>query len=427
MSITKESLMRFLKQKYGKDELYYNRFKKDELISMVEIGHNLIKGDVPYSSTKWTCGAGQYVNPINGECVDKTEYESIINRMPFEVKSLILGPAWAQIELRKKKQKKGITKPSLTLKTKPKLAPGMDQEKKFWQSLLRFSGYQLSPQDKQTLIGYGFKIKPVDKISISNVVWPTNSKKSDVIIMMNGMDDIGVSYKKDTYRTVQSWSKISVWEDIFGKDLDKILGEILKKTNEKADYYKGNDDKLFLGSTINIGVIPDTNSKLGTDSIKLDSIIKINNTMMQRILFGSGDDDSSCNLMYIGTTLGYKTFTEFLNDPQLLSTCQSISSLKPKLKIDVRYSFMNTSSSNNGQKLLVHWVSNGIPPKGTPLTSPTDILNYGTFMTYKNTKPYYGTCASNLNTWDIMFKSENMGYTFPKTITTKKPINPRLC
>ncbi len=425
--------MRFLKQKYGKDELYYNRFKKDELQSMVEIGHNLINGDVPYKSTKWTCSAGNYVNPINGECINKAEYETVINRMPFEVKSLILGPSWAQIQLRNKKNnkgvktKKGIKKPSSTNKVKPKLAPGMDQEKKFWQSLLRFSGYQLTPQDKQTLIGYGFKIKPTDKISVSNVVWPTNSKKSDVIIMMNGMDDMGVSYKKDTYRTVQSWSKNSVWEDIFGKDLDKILDEILKKTNQKAVLYKGNKDKLFLGSTINIGVIPDVNSKLGTDSIKLDSIINIDNTMMKKILFGSDDDDSSCNLMYVGTTLKYKTFTEFLNDSQLSSTCQSIASLKPKLKVDVRYPFMNTSSSNNGQKLLVHWVTNGIPAKGTPLSSPTDTLNNGTFMTYKNTKPYYGECSQNLNTWEIMFKSENMGYTFPDTILKRKPFNPRVC
>jgi len=152
-----------------------------------------------------------------------------------------------------------------------KKAAGIVAETDFVNILKTFIGNQLNHHSKDFLnkisrpmnqIDYNDKVilKKVEQTGKDN----KNGKKADCKLQFEIEKstkkkrylEIGISYKRDENRTIQSWSTNYFWKGLFGeKVLNNILNKILEIINLRASIDKDNEKDLFTGVTIHLKTI----------------------------------------------------------------------------------------------------------------------------------------------------------------------------
>ncbi len=164
-------------------------------------------------------------------------------------------------------------------------------------------------------------------VEVTNVVRPRNTKKSDIVIYTRRHGKIGVSYKSSSkVRCFQGYSTIQTLTSIFGKvNLAKISEKVAIKTSKLA---KSNENKLFVGSTFFVNILPNSSTKLGKTMLKLDEIITVSPDIISKIVYGLDDD---CKILFNGK---YTNFDNML-DKGVKKNSNEMRSLGPRLVLEV--------------------------------------------------------------------------------------------
>ena len=261
-----------------------------------------------------------------------------------------------------------------------KSVAGSSDEKEFFDNVVQFTNVVMTNEESDFLAQKLGFVDEKELLKISNVIQPSNTQKSD-IIMTIANKQFGVSYKKDSYRTVQSWTKNEKWLEIFGeKKFRKVVNKVNEITQKRLQDTKDNKltSSLFLGTTINIGVVKNKNkTKISKDSFLLSDIIHVSRDNVHDILFGTKIDSSECHFMVEKTNTKFANITEFIN--LLVGKEDSINRKIDNLRVDVRYVFLNNTSSNNGSNLMVSWVKDPDSQIET-IRCNNDTINNGKYM-----------------------------------------------
>ena len=281
------------------------------------------------------------------------------------------------------------------------------------------------------------------------------TKKNDIRIDTNftlssgKKFSIGISFKKGTAQTVQSWSSIETWEYIFQVTktkkhyLQNILKVLLKLTKNHAE----NTNNLFIGSTFHLSPLDNTYEKKYNDSNKIDrklkkkilsehshqqsgdidntihfqnlidsieeekklqyelnkymnKILEKNELLFHTILFG--DPKEQC-LLYYSERDKIKNFhhlSDLFDDiGKELFICgtknhihSAIRKLTNKINVSERYVYPCSTSSNNSNQYLVVW-NNDIHKKNYSISDNKNLLENAeprkSFLTYYDFKKKY--------------------------------------
>ena len=314
-----------------------------------------------------------------------------------------------------------------------KSAAGGKAEKEFFENLKEYKNQTLTKDESDFLL-QKLGLDNIKELStISDVTQPKNTSKSDVIMTIANKQ-FGISYKKESYRTVQSWTKNEKWLEIFGETkFRKIVNKVNEITQKRLKDTKDNKlkDKLFLGTSINIGIAKDK-TKIDKNSFLLSDIIHVSRDNVHDILFGTNLDSSECQFMIEKTNTKFTNITEFINE--LVGKEESINRKIDKLRVDVRFVFLNNSSSNNGTNLMVSWVFDPDSPIKTIICN-NDTINSGKYMTLFD-NPIQQKCK-NLNTnhlvnyyehhFDIKFPDKKLKWSKKEGVGEYQPEGPKEC
>ena len=278
---------------------------------------------------------------------------------------------------------------------------------------------------------------------------------TDFILSNQKKFSIGISFKKGTAQTVQSWSSIETWEYIFQVTktkkhyLKNVLNVLLKLTKIHAE----NTENLFIGSTIHLSPLDttyeekykknkDTTKKLKkiiqesqkreeTDNTEyfqnfietieeekelqyqlnkyMNKILEKNELLFHTILFG--DPNEQCLLYYAEKKNEIKNFhriSDLFNDlGNELFICGTkshrysvLKKLKNRINVSERYVYPCSTSSNNSNQYLVVW-NNDIEKKDYIIRNNHDLLEHAEprkpFLTYSQFKKKYHDSPKYLN------------------------------
>ena len=278
---------------------------------------------------------------------------------------------------------------------------------------------------------------------------------TDFILSNHKKFSIGISFKKGTAQTVQSWSSIDTWEYIFQVTktrkhyLKNILKVLLKLTKIQAE----NTENLFIGSTIHLSPLDITyeekykkNKKIikkitktilnpqkkeETDNTEhfqnfietiedekelqyelnkyMNKILEKNELLFHTILFG--DPNEQCLLYYSEKKNEIKNFhrlSDLFNDlGNELFICGTVNhrysalkKLKNRINVSERYVYPCSTSSNNSNQYLVLW-NNDIHQHDYIIRNNNDILEHADprrkFITYFQFREKYQDCPEYLN------------------------------
>jgi hypothetical protein len=241
-------------------------------------------------------------------------------------------------------------------------------------------------------------------------------KKADVIIEFNTKHLLGISYKQNMARTIQSWTNIQSLDLIFGRNnLRKISRFITKQVNEKYIHQNfHNSEKLFLSATFHI-----SNNKTKTNDRLID-VINLSDTIVRKLYFGHENDRSNCRLVFQSEDYNIIRLMDIFNH----KNCNSINDidiLKNKLYIDIRFPFVNKSASNNSSQMLSMWA----PNKSNKMTNPIKIQTRSDCHKHGEFIPFYewlgpSTNYKSTNTNNLIKEYFNYGFVFPKLQPTTK-------
>ncbi len=258
-------------------------------------------------------------------------------------------------------------------KKKVKLAAGEAGERNFVKCLKKFQGLVIDDETSFLFKKKGIKVNTGDKmIRVEQVGTKkdkeSDSKKPDVMLFFESGKKIGISYKMDKSRTVQSWSTNKKWEQLLGKDNLKIIVKQMPKLLRSEINKKSK--RTFLGITFHL-----TNNQ---KKVPLDRFIK--NFDIYNFYF-----DSNTQLVFTGTNCNFKKFSDFLESSKLQNKEEILNDPTKKLYFDFRYIFSDTTSSNNSsQGLLFYKPNSNINNKH--FNDTKEMLKNGSFVPYWENK-----------------------------------------
>ena len=282
-----------------------------------------------------------------------------------------------------------------TTPKQPKLAPGEAGERNFVKCLQKFEGLIIDDEISFLFKKKSIKVEIGDKISKIEQVGTkkdkeSDSKKPDVMIYFKSGKKIGISYKMDKSRTVQSWSTNKKWEQLLGEDnLKEIVSQMPKLLRSEINK---KSKRLFLGITFHL-----TNNP---NKISLDRFIKTFDIF--NFYF-----DSNTELVFTGTKCDFLKFSHFLESSKLQNKEEILNDPTKKLYFDFRYIFSDTTSSNNGaQSLLFYKLHKNVKDKH--FDNVEEMLKSGTFVSYLENDITTGP----LNTNNLGKEYKKRGITF---------------
>ena len=407
-------------------------------------------------------------------------------------------------------EKTGRCRKVETKKLVKKSNPGELAEIKFVDGFKHFIGKKLNSKSKEFLNKISRPMNQIDPDStvILKTVEATGSKskgqnrKSDCTL---GFDiqsssrrkrlQIGISYKKNENRTIQSWSRNSFWKSLFGevlfhKILEKMLEIVLLRAeNENLKHTK---DELFLSSSMNISTIgkrrkeqnqhmyhyftldidpskdyskqqlikkykqilfknhPDRSKKPNYNIEKimksykylkqnlkrtqpLHSTLKntermkklqnelnlyLNESLNEKSILklALGND---CQLYYHNDKMEYTNINDFFESEHLSNNIHGdkryiVHKIKNKFLLDIRYIFVNKTSSNNSMTVQILWVPKR-NVKNVSIETTEDCLQHGDYVPYNHVRnSMKNDLGENIKTTDLLkYYKQKFNITFP--------------
>lgn len=283
---------------------------------------------------------------------------------------------------------------------KIKSAPGNKEETNFVNNLKKFEGLIINQKTSLYLKNKGLDIEVDDKlIKVSQMGTKkdkeSDSKKPDCMLIFQSGKKIGISYKMDKSRTVQSWSTIKTLEKLLGEEiLKKITEDLLKKL--RSDINK-NSHRLFLGITFHLCNNP--------NNFPLD---KYTNDKLQFYC------DSNTQLLFTGTDSNFKFFEDFLQSDKLQNKDEILKDPSKKLYIVPRYIYSDITTSNNSSQALLYYKPN-LHFENKNFENVKEMLKYGRFY------PYYENdlLLKKINTLNLvkLYKGRNITFDISKIKT----------
>lgn len=249
-----------------------------------------------------------------------------------------------------------------------------------------------------------------------------DKKKQDVVLVLSREKkdiELPISYKEDSFRTIQSWTTNDKWESIFGKIFPNILNLLHKISLNRAEEKKENIEKLFIGVTIHLTPKKKNINEPKNINEELDLLINSNikSEFINKIFFGN-----ECEMLFHGKFDNIKNINDFFKYEKLYNK-NNINNffLENDVHVESRFVHLNSTTSNKSTQLLILWVPNE-NIYNIEIETTNDCLKYGKYMIYTEIPNWIKEkICGFLNTNNLikLYKKER-NITFPKEKLKKK-------